>query len=612
MRGVTPSTPALAFILVCLAVFFAESVLMWFLQPMYDLGNQLESLIDATTLLMVMAPLLFFLFVRPMSRAIKEKTEAETALRMACEDLESRVQARTAELECTNLSLLSEIEQRAEAMARLKIQEKLLSAVQQAVLAVDPEGRIIFWNRFAEELLGWTQDEVLGLPLTGLGLFLAQDLSSPEFMRGWVGEVITTRRDGFRFPTDLICSTMWGQDCAVAGFVYTLVDITERREAERALQHSEEKYSTVVENSPTGIFIIQDEKIVFANQRFCEIIGHPMETLSEIEPGAVVDPQDWPQVRLIWEKRLAGEETSTQYDYKIFSYHQGVRWIHGCSTLIRYRNQKALVVNIQDVTEQHETEQALRDSRETLQRLSACLITAQESERQRVAQELHDSIGSSLSAILFLGERALREAEHQITPEQKEGIHTIMGLIQDAMVEVRRISMALRPSTLDDLGFLATITWFTREFTNTHPGIAVEKILPIEESQIPEELKITLFRILQEATNNAAKYSHAQHITLSLSLKEEILSLTVMDDGIGFDPSLNRKPDVSGGYGLHSMKERAELSGGSFLIASTPGKGTQITAWWPVRRDLFRGQNHIVGHEAILDGIGGQGCDRVK
>jgi signal transduction histidine kinase len=134
---------------------------------------------------------------------------------------------------------------------------------------------------------------------------------------------------------------------------------------------------------------------------------------------------------------------------------------------------------------------------------------------------------------------------------------------------------------LDDLGIVSTITWFCREYQKHYPEIHVEKNIEIKEGEVPETLKIVIFRVLQEALNNIAKYVPAGKVLVQLLYQDTKIELSVQDDGAGFDIEqvLSRK-GFSGGFGLTNMKERTELSGGTFFIESTIGKGTYLRAIW--------------------------------
>ena len=143
--------------------------------------------------------------------------------------------------------------------------------------------------------------------------------------------------------------------------------------------------------------------------------------------------------------------------------------------------------------------------------------------------------------------------------------------------------MDLRPPMLDDLGILATLSWFCRRFNTIYPGIRIEQKIDIKEDEVPDLLKTVIFRITQEAMNNAAKYSKANLLSLSLNGEGKKIELAITDNGIGFNvEEMLAKERSRRGLGLESMRERTELSGGSFTIQSAQGQGTVIRASWPL------------------------------
>jgi signal transduction histidine kinase len=157
-------------------------------------------------------------------------------------------------------------------------------------------------------------------------------------------------------------------------------------------------------------------------------------------------------------------------------------------------------------------------------------------------------------------------------------LEDIIPMLQEGIAEVRRMSSDLRPSMLDDLGILSTINWFCRQFQMIYTDIRIEKEVSVQEEEVPARLKVVIYRILQEAMNNIAKYSGAKLVYLSLKKGKDTIELTIKDGGVGFDPESCRK-----GLGLASMKERTELSEGLFSIHSVSGKGTVVRATWKVR-----------------------------
>ena len=243
-----------------------------------------------------------------------------------------------------------------------------------------------------------------------------------------------------------------------------------------------------------------------------------------------------------------------------------------------------LIIEGRDITERKQIEMALKESENHLRLLSSQVLVAQEKERKRISQELHDGIGQYLSAIKYRVEHLiLTQSEEKGSPGDNPSLEKVIPVIQGAIEEIRRICMDLRPSTLDDLGILATISWFCREFQTTYSGILIKQKIQVEEQQIPVLLKIVIFRIIQEALNNIGKHSQADQIRLNLAQKDHNLHLGIRDNGVGFDLKTAFSLDGSSrGMGLAGMKERATLSGGTLTIHSQPGKGTRIQAAWPL------------------------------
>lgn len=219
--------------------------------------------------------------------------------------------------------------------------------------------------------------------------------------------------------------------------------------------------------------------------------------------------------------------------------------------------------------------------------LSARLLSAQERERKRIARELHDGIGQRLSAIKFILEGVLDGALPAQESSQGERLQRAVHMTQEAIDEVRRISMALCPAMLDDLGIVMTIEWFCREFQAIYPNIAVRKQVDIAESAMNGLIKTVIFRIMQEAMNNTAKHAGARAVYIELKQLQGEIRLRIEDDGKGFD----RKSVAAAcrGFGLRSMRERAELAGGRLTVCAAPGEGTVIEAVWQAQSAaLFR------------------------
>jgi PAS domain S-box-containing protein len=356
---------------------------------------------------------------------------------------------------------------------------------------------------------------------------------------------------------------------------------TECELAEAALRESEQKYSTLVEDALIGVYIIQDGKIVFGNDKFAKIYGYAKDELIGLESLKLIHPEDRDRVRQMREKRLSGEKVPSEYEIRGLKKNGDTIWVTRSYALINYKGKPAISGIVADMTKRRLAEDALRKSDKELRILSNQLLSAEEKERKRIARELHDGIGQALSAIKFGVENVLRELDGHKDALDLNPLETVIPITQKAIEEVRRIVKDLRPSILDDLGILATITWFCREFQNVYSRIRINKEIDITENEIPPPLKTIIYRLLQEALNNVAKHSQADQVYLSIHKQPNEIELLVKDNGRGFDleKTIALTPSQRG-FGLAGMRERTELSGGRFDIQSRIGKGTTIRVVW--------------------------------
>jgi signal transduction histidine kinase len=223
---------------------------------------------------------------------------------------------------------------------------------------------------------------------------------------------------------------------------------------------------------------------------------------------------------------------------------------------------------------------AMQESERQNKLLASALLKVQESERRMLANELHDELGQLLVAIKFRIEAALE----QMAPDEicVSNLRMLIPSIQDAVERVRNMYTQLLPTVLDDLGIMATLRWFCREFQNDHPNIKVESDFDFDEQEISADLKLMIFRIVQDAFQNVADHSSSGHVQVNLVGKNGHIGLHIEDDGTGFDISQTMSQECTDcGLRLISMQRRAELTGGSFQIVSSEGRGTLVNVQWP-------------------------------
>jgi signal transduction histidine kinase len=227
--------------------------------------------------------------------------------------------------------------------------------------------------------------------------------------------------------------------------------------------------------------------------------------------------------------------------------------------------------------------------RADLQELSTLLLRAQENERRALARELHDEIGQSLSAILMETEGA----ECADRPaEVREHLDSIKGLAEKTVNQVRDLALLLRPSMLDDLGLGPALNWHARE-TSKRTGLNVVVSADDAIDSLPEEHRTCIYRLVQEAVNNAVRHANARTVEVSVQKEIHKVNVIVQDDGAGFDTRFMR------GLGLLGMEERVRRLGGRLKISSEPGRGTLVQAVLPVseldRRNEHEAHSHLVG-----------------
>ncbi len=221
----------------------------------------------------------------------------------------------------------------------------------------------------------------------------------------------------------------------------------------------------------------------------------------------------------------------------------------------------------------------MEEARRELRKLSDRLVTAQEEERRNLSHELHDEIGQSMSAMLVeLGRLDAALPESDI---RRERLASVRRMAETSVGMVRNMALLLRPSMLDDLGLIPALKWQAREVTR-RTGLKVRMVADELANDLPDSHRTCVYRVVQEALNNCAKHSQATEIRVIVRRDQHGLSVSVQDNGIGFDPRLEK------GMGLLGMEERVELLGGLLCIESQAGQGTVLSIHFP----LASGQPH--------------------
>ena len=232
-----------------------------------------------------------------------------------------------------------------------------------------------------------------------------------------------------------------------------------------------------------------------------------------------------------------------------------------------------------EVSRRETAEQELRASRNDLALLTEQLIQAQESERRRIALELHDSVGQSLSAIKYTLERAIIMVQRGNLGSPESVLNLAVQRIHETADGIRAISMNLRPQMLDNLGAASATSWFCRGFAEIYPTLNVRAEISALNSEIPKRIATHLFRCVQELLNNVAKHAGASNVWITLRRDGMDLCLEVRDDGAGMSTAAN-VPARLHGSGIRNLRERAEMTCGRFTLSSPSDGGTSAQIVW--------------------------------
>jgi signal transduction histidine kinase len=234
-----------------------------------------------------------------------------------------------------------------------------------------------------------------------------------------------------------------------------------------------------------------------------------------------------------------------------------------------------------DVTPRMEAEEKARRYAEEVRSLVSRLVQAQEAERRRVADDLHDLIGQNLTALgidLQALKQRLQAGGDLIAGPRLDAMALLLDTTIDA---IRGVMTELRPAALEEFGLVPALRWYASQFAE-RTGIKVTTKAPRREARLPAEVELALFRIVQEALTNAAKHSGCASVEIKIRYAEQV-KLTVQDDGRGFSEPVGARSARLGGFGLTTMRERAEAQGGALRV-EFPERGTRVVVEIPVPR----------------------------
>jgi two-component system sensor histidine kinase UhpB len=514
------------------------------------------------------------------------------------DQLERRVMERTNALAAANEDLRREISERHRVGTELRQQKEILQKIFDHIPVminfVDADGKLSMVNRQWEHTLGWSLQEILDEKID----ILEENYPDPAYreqVRAFVhgthgewGDFKTTVRDG------RVIDTSWAMLHLSDGSGIGIgTDITARKRTEDALRESEERFRELTENIREVFWIRTPDfkRILYISPMYERVCGGTREDLYAIEdslssmPGVFFEDRE----RVLHEI-LSNREKEFELEYRIVPKDGSIRWIRDRCFPIRERSgQICRIVGIaEDITERKLAEQErnlaqarLKATSEQLRALSANLQSAREEERTRIAREIHDELGSALTALNWnLEELDKTFSQYVSGPELETLRHQTKAMMRqtDAIISnIRRIASDLRPAILD-LGLVDAIEWQAQQFQQ-RTGIRCLIDCDTDSVHVNKEQSIAVFRILQETLTNVLRHAQATEVNIAIEETSLGLALKIHDNGKGITEQ--EKTDHMA-LGLLGMQERAHLAGGTIDIAGIKGRGTTVTVRIPL------------------------------
>jgi PAS domain S-box-containing protein len=459
----------------------------------------------------------------------------------------------------------------------------IVESSDDAIVSKDLDGIITSWNKSAERLYGYSAKEAIGRHIT---LIIPDDRRHEEttfldrIRRGERidhFETVRVRKDGTTLVVSLTISPVKDSTGRVIGASKVGRDITQQKQAERALRESEERFRAIVETTPECVKLVNsDGVLLMMNSSGLKMVGaESAEAVVGRKVYDLIDPKDRDRFRAFNERICQGEKGSLEFDILGLSGERRHMETHAAPL----RTSDGTIVQLgvtRDVTERKKAQEALKEKE-----LSARLLRVQDEERRRIARELHDGVGQVLAA-MSMNASVLSTEASKLSPEGAQCARENARLIEEVSGEIRTMSYLFHPPLLDELGLGSALKWYIDGF-NERSKIATKLELPPNWDRLPQDYELCLFRITQECLTNVHRHSGSSTAQVKLSRRAQEVELTVSDDGKGINQETQSKI-VFGetvGVGLRGMRERVRQLGGTLEIQSN-GSGVKVTAAVPL------------------------------
>jgi len=337
------------------------------------------------------------------------------------------------------------------------------------------------------------------------------------------------------------------------------------------------KYTAFYDSAPVGYLTLNSEGVILDANLFCAgMLGIARSLLLQHNIREYVTEETWPALSS-WLENATAIQGHSSFELTLKATN-GTLFYTQVDAMIPERNNE-LQFTILDMTYRRQADERLHDLTQKLRDLSAHIEAGMEKEKKRIAREIHDGLGSTLSALkIELSILRRRLNPDSIDEKIENHIRSMSSLVDGSVELIRKLATELRPEVLDELGLLATLRWYARDFEG-RTGISTGFNVYPKDFHLDPILSTAVFRIFQEIMNNVAKHAGATKVTIFLHKQHQQFLLRVRDNGVGIrDEELNHKRS----FGIIGMQERVKLQKGQIKITGIPGNGTTVLIEIPI------------------------------
>jgi len=462
----------------------------------------------------------------------------------------------------------------------------IVASSDDAIISKNLDGVVTSWNKSAERIFGYTPEEAIGQHIT---LIIPRERHSEEsdiLARLRRGErvdhfhTVRRRKDGSLLDVSLTISPVRDSSGRVIGASKVARDITAQKQAEQALRESEQRFRVITDASPILVWMAGTDKLCYYfNKGWLDFVGRTLEQESGNGWAENVHPEDFDRCLQIYVSNF-DLRRPFEMEYRMRHHTGQYRWIldRGVPRYAPDGTFEGYVGGCLDIHDQKEAAEKIRIADDVTR-----LLKVQDQERRRIARELHDSAGQTLT-VLGLSLAQLVERAQVIAPELAKEGKEIEAVVQQLHREIRTTSYLLHPPLLDECGLASALSCYIEGLAE-RSHIAITLDVAANVGRLPGDMELAIFRLVQECLTNIHRHSGSETALIRVAREGESVRIEVRDQGKGISPErLSEIRSQSSGVGIRGIRERIRQFHGEMKIESN-GSGTSVIVSIPMPKE---------------------------